>query len=89
MFFHELAHVSHVAGTFSLLYLSIISGRGLTSPVCPGGALSVLWWKYWDSIWKRQGDILVNVVPMDTLTHGCLNMHGGVPIVLYIFVDPL
>ena len=29
-------------------------------------------------------------IPMQyTLTHGCLKVHGGVPIVLYIFVDPL
>ena len=25
----------------------------------------------------------------DTLTHGCLKVHGGVPLVLWIFVDPL
>ena len=24
-----------------------------------------------------------------TLTHGCLKVHGGVPIVLCIFVDPI
>ena len=32
---------------------------------------------------------IIPLYPSCTLTHGCLKVHGGVPIVLCIFVDPL
>ena len=33
--------------------------------------------------------LLKDTAPVYTLTHGCLEVHGKVPILLCIFVDPL
>ena len=46
--------------------------------------MSVLWASNSES-----GKIGQHTYIGDTLTHGCLKVHGGVPIVLCICVDPI